>query len=309
MFLLMLTWLSIAVIAFFTVVMLVVVQTSHYQERLVFRFWQRVGLPSGTDDIATAVRRRIRYSTSASLTGALIGLLVSVVALYVNPSLASASFIWLFIVPAVLTGMVALDVGFSLRDSLFRQGKDSPRIARSRVTTMRDYVSPWRLRLAPVFALIATVLSTGGMLLGLLGVIDGATFIRSPALPLLAVALIVFFVGMAVERRVLRHPQPATDTLELAWDDAFKASTFRALRLFETIVAWLAVAAAGIGMLQGFDALTGTSWSTGAGPQLFTWGYLATLSCFSFGQAQTYFRHRLWPDLTEVSAGNTTGSH
>ena len=268
MFQLELAWLSIGVIALLVVVMLLILQTGRYQQRLVFRFWQEVGLPLGTDSVAAAVRRRIRFRSSA-----------------------------------------ALDVGFSLRESLFRQGKDSPRLARSRVTSLRDYLSPWRLRLAPAFSLIAAVLCAVGMLLGLLGLIDVATFIRSPALPLLAVALLVFFVGMAAERRVLGHPQPATDTLELAWDDAFKADTFRVLRVFATIVAWLAVAAAGIGMLQGLDAITGTSWSTGVGPQLFIWGYLATLSSFSFGRAKTYFRHHLWPDLAEVNVGNTTGSN
>ena len=309
MFQLELAWLSIGVIALLVVVMLLILQTGRYQQRLVFRFWQEVGLPLGTDSVAAAVRRRIRFRSSAALGGALVGLLISAGALYWNPSLASVSFAWLFTLPILLTGIAALDVGFSLRESLFRQGKDSLRLARSRVTSLRDYLSPWRLRLAPAFSLIAAVLCAVGMLLGLLGLIDGATFIRSPALPLLAIALLVLFVGMAAERHVLGHPQPATDTLELAWDDAFKADTFRVLRLFETIVAWLAVAAAGIGMLQGLDAITGTSWSTGVGPQLFIWGYLATLSSFSFGRAKTYFRHHLWPDLAEVNVGNTTGSN
>ena len=103
-------------------------------------------------------------------------------------------------------------------------------------------------------------------------------------------------------RRVLRQPQPASSELELAWDDAFRADTFRALWMFGSITAWLAVAAAGLGLLQGLDAIAGTTWSTGLGSQLFTWGFLVILFSFSFGRAQSYFRFRLWPDLVLESS-------
>jgi hypothetical protein len=260
-----------------------------------------------SEEMASAVSRRIGYRGSAAPVGGLIGLLACAVALYVDPSLGTMSFTWLVLCPAMLTGMAAFEVGFSLRNTLFQQNQESSRLARPRATTMVDYVSPWRLRLVPAFGLAAVVLCAAGIVLGQVDVIDRGTFIGSPALVMLAVALAVFFFGRAAERRILRHPQPATDPLELAWDDAFRAESFRVLRMFETLVAWLAVAAAGAGVLQGMDAVAGTSWSLGAGEQLFFCGYLATLCSFTFGRAQDYFRHHLWPEFSEADAGATAG--
>lgn len=300
---LLLTWASIGALALITVVMLFFGRTARYQERLVLRFWQRIGLPLETDQIAGAVRRRISHRSTAQSTGTLVGLLVSALALILNPSLASLTFMWLFALPAVLTCMAAGDLVLSLRSSLFRRHPDAARLARSSATTLRDYVSGWRLHLAPVFILISGALCGCGVALGALGAIDLRHFVLSTAFPLLALSILVLLAGMAMERRILRRSQPAADTLELAWDDAFRAETFRALRLFETIVAWLALAASGIGILQGIDALAGTVWSTGLGPQLLIWGYLATLGVFSVGRAQTQFRYALWPDLAKVEVG------
>ncbi|HUG51808.1 MAG TPA: hypothetical protein VLZ78_12495 [Terrimesophilobacter sp.] len=256
-----------------------------------------------SEEMASTISRRIGSRGSAAPIGGLIGLLLCAVALYFDPSLGTMSFTWLVLGPAMLTGMAAFEVGFSLRHTMFQQNKESARLARPRATTVSYYVSPWRRRLAPMFGLAAIVLCACGMVLGHVGVIDEGTFIQGPALVMLAVALIVFLFGLAAERRILYHPQPASETLELAWDDAFRAESLRALRMFVTFVAWLAVAAAGVGMLQGLDAVAGTSWSRGAGAQLFAWGCLATICSFSFGRAQSYFRHHLWPEFGAADAG------
>lgn len=46
--------------------------------------------------------------------------------------------------------------------------------------------------------------------------------------------------------------------------DGVRADTFRALQMFGSIIAWLAIAATGLGMLQGFDLIADTNWSTTA---------------------------------------------
>jgi hypothetical protein len=307
-FALALNWLIIGVFVSLFVVMLFLLQTGRYQQKLVLSFRQTVGLPLNTDDMALAIWRRIKSRNSAMFGGALVGLLLSALVLFFNPSLGSTSFPWLVAIPALLTGMTALDVGVALRYSLFRRRDDAPRLARATATALSDYVSPWRLRLAPWFVLAAVVLYAIGAFLGSIGSIDREAFSRSAALPLLAVAVLVLGLGMAAERKILQQTQPVADELELAWDDAFRAITFLALRGLETIVAWLAVGAIGLGMLEGLDATTGASWGTGLGSQLFLWGFLTSTAIFSLGRARTHFRHRLWPNLVAPNSAGLDGS-
>jgi hypothetical protein len=307
-FTLALSWVFIGVFVLLSVVMLFLLQTGRYQQKLFISFRQTVGLPLHADDMALAIWRRIKSRNSAMFGGGLVGLLLSALVLFFNPQLGSTSFPWLVAIPALVTGMTALDAGVALRYSLFRRREDAPRLARAAAIVLSDYVSPWRLRMAPGFVLAGVVLYTIGALLGLTGSIDRETFSRSAALPLLAVAVIVLGLGMAAERKILQQTQPVAEELELAWDDAFRAITFLALRGTETIVAWLAVGAISLGMLEGLDAVTGASWGTGIGTQLFLWGFLATNFIFSLGRARTHFRHRLWPNLASDRDADLGGS-
>jgi hypothetical protein len=302
-----LSWIVIGALALVWVAVLLSVQTSAYLDRTTLRFGTGIGLPLVNDEVAAAVRRHLRIRTSANGTGALLGLVVAGALLFVAPSLGSRSFTWLVVVPAVLTGMSAAEVLSALRESRFRHRADSTRIARSTATTLKDYVSPWRLRLAPAFQILAGVLCAIGLGLGAAGRIDATTFLRGAAIPFFALSLVVTLASMVAQRRILLRPQPVADTLELAWDDAIRAETLRGLRLAQTLVAWLAAAAAVFGMLQALDALAGTTWSTGIGPQAFVWGWLAITSLFSYGGARTRFRVRLWPDLAAIGAGRTSG--
>ncbi len=72
--------------------------------------------------------------------------------------------------------------------------------------------------------------------------------------------------------------------------------------MLEATVAWLAVAATGLGIFDGLDTMEGTTSSVGMSQQLVSWGYLAMLVLFSNGGAYSYFRRRLWPELTAANA-------
>lgn len=257
----------------------------------------------GSDAVATAVRLRLSSRASAALWGGTLGLVGSAAAFALQPSLGSASYIWLVALPALLFGATALDLSVSLRNSLFRPPAGVDFVTRPRVTTMSDYVTPWRLLIAPLCVVVAAALCIGGVILGALHVIGRDSFIASGALWMFVFSAIVLVASLAVERRVLGQPQPATDTLELAWDDAFRADTLRMLRYSTTLVSWLAVAAAANGIFKGMDELAGTSFSSGIGSLLFTPGFLAVVLAFDAGRARSHFRHRLWPDLAEVSIG------
>ncbi|MDY7543416.1 hypothetical protein KIV56_17705 [Cryobacterium breve] len=295
-------WIILGAIALLDIGLLLYAQTERSRDRVFLQFWQKAGLPVQSDDIARAIRTRLRARSTAALVGALVGLLGSAAVLVLQPSLASSTFIWLVVLPATLIGFSAVDVAVALRESLFRPPVDAPRLARPTIVTLSDYVSPWRLRAAPLLVLLAFLLTIAGILLGLAGTVDLGAFLGSPALPVLALASAVLIAGIAASRKVLMHTQPATTELELAWDDAFRGETLRSLLLFETIIAWLAVGAVSLGILNGWDALRGTTWSIGLGPQIFNWGYLAILLWFGIGSATGRFRRRLWPDLTASPA-------
>jgi hypothetical protein len=297
-----LMWGIHAFLALFTLGALFAVSRPRYRRALVYRFSHTIELPLVTDEIAAAAERRILHRTAAMMAGGLVGILASAVVVYIDPASASAPTIWLVTLPLTLSGMCAGAAFVTLRESLFRRHPDAVRIARAVTVTLRDYISPRRLRVPPAILLAAAGLCLAGSVLGLAGLIDGSTFILSAALPMLATALVVTIAGAVLARRVLDQPQPAGSELELAWDDAFRADTLRALWMFGSVIAWLAVAAAGLGMLQGLDAVAGTTWSLGLGSQLFTWGFLVILISFSFGGAQNHFRFALWSDLPLASA-------
>jgi hypothetical protein len=301
-----LSWIVLGVLLVLSIGMLVYFQTTAIQERAVLRFSTQVGLPLVSDAVSVAVRWHVRVRGSAMFGGGLIGLVVSAVVLFTNPSLGSAAFIWLVVSPAILTGMAISDVVTSLRSSLFRQRDGTPRIARPTATTQRDYVTAWRLRLGPACELAAGILCVFGIALGAAGRIDARAFLTGPAFPFLALSLAVWLASAGAQRRILRQRQPVADTLELAWDDAFRGETLRSLRMFQTLVGWLAVAAAALGILQAFDALTGSQTGTNWGLQLFTWGWLAIIVIFENGRARTQFRARLWPDLSAIAEDRTT---
>lgn len=298
------TWIVTGLFGAMLVAGLIVGQTKRFQEKQVLTFWQRVGLPMGTEQINQAVRRRLHRSGTAAAIGGLAGFLVSLVVLLFTPN-PSYSFghTWLVVLPAVVIGMTVFDVALSLRDCLFVQRPNGPRMARLASVSTGDYMSPWRLRAAPSLLVLGIILAAAGPVLGVAGVIELQNFLGSNALVFLVLAVVVLAGCRAVVPRILLHSQPVTDTLELAWDDAIRADTFRKLGLLATIMAWLSVSAIGLAIVDGVfatrpDELTPAIWQVSA-----MWGYFTIPLLFGYGKSYSYFRHRLWPEFTAVGAG------
>ena len=219
--------------------------------------------------------------------------------LFLAPSIGSTLFIWLVVLPIELTAITIADVAVALRRSPFQPSPGLPRVARSEATTIDDYVSPVRLKIAPVCVGLGMVLCAATLVLWLSGAIEIGRFTGSPALPLLAAAVVAHVGGRVAEHRVLLSQQPAINSVELAWDDAFRADTFRALRLFQSSVTWLAVAAALVGIFAIVDGMNVTRWSVALGPTVLTFGYLAVMIFFVTRGAKDYFRWRLWPNIQD----------
>ncbi|AIY00168.1 hypothetical protein ART_0569 [Arthrobacter sp. PAMC 25486] len=294
-----LDWIAIGFLVAVFSYRLITVQTARYQQQQVFMFAQRVGLPIGTERINNSLRRRLFRSSNAALLGGLAGGLVAVgVHTFLRTNGLPFTFMWSIAIPAVFVGVTTFDVALTLRDSLFGRQPDTPRMARLEAVTLADYTSPTRLRAAPVLMALAAGLGVAGVVLGAIGVIDVDSLLRGPALLILVAAAVVFGICTVMARKILQLPQPAADTLELAWDDAIKADVIRKLGLLASVMAWLAVSGIGMGILDGLDATVPTTTGNALGQAISMCGYFAILFTFSYGRSFNWFRQRLWPNFT-----------
>ncbi len=308
-----LTWLAVGFLVMVFVIRLIAAQTSRQQEKQLFQFWHRVGLPMGNDRVNLTLRRRLHHSDMATLFGGLAGALVAAALLFVLPDAPmSFTFIWLVAIPAILTGATAFDLAASLRDTLFGRRDGAPRMARVVAVSRADYMSPWRLRAAPLLMALTVLTIAAGMVLGLTGAIRLDGFLQGMVLPSFMVAVVVLTFSMLVGRRVLEQSQPVAEPLELAWDDAVRADVFRKMGLLAAILAWLALTSAGLGVIGGLEngSLGAGEWdsmATAVGQIIGMWGYFVILFVYSFGTSHSYFRYRLWPNAELLKLSTAGG--
>ncbi|MDD0857993.1 hypothetical protein NHF46_09895 [Arthrobacter alpinus] len=298
------TWIAFGILAVAVAVRAIIVQTTKSQQHQVFLFWQRVGLPMGSQRVNDSLRRRLHRSTNATLLGGVAGGMLAVgIYVFTHTSGLPFNFMWLVALPAVIIGATVLDVALTVRDSLFGRQPDAPRMARLEAVGLRNYMSPKRLYAAPLLLVLAAALAVTGLVLGATGAIDSGAFLRGPALPFLLAAAVVLGLCVVMARKILEQPQPAADTLELAWDDAIRADVLRKLGVLASVMAWLAVSAAGLGILDGLGATAAANMGTALGQMLSTWGYFAVILTYTHGSSLSWFRQRLWPNFTLVPAG------
>ncbi|SEE44058.1 hypothetical protein SAMN04489740_1417 [Arthrobacter alpinus] len=302
-------WIFICVVTFLVLVRIILEQTSRLQEKRVFQFWQRVGLPMGTEQIHDSLRSRLHRSSMAALVGGIAGALVATSLLvFQEASVVSFTFSWLVALPAIFIGLTLSDVVQTLRDTLFGSPSNLPRMARAHAVTLGDYISPWRLRTAPLLLLIALFLAAGGLVLGQSGVINMGSFLKGMSLPFLLVAIIVCGICAVAAKKVLEKSQPVADALELAWDDAVRADTIRKLAQLAVLTAWLASSAIVIAILEGLQDGREPMLLVAMGQPLAMVGYSVVVMMFSYGNSYSYFRHRLWPDFTPYGLASKQGA-
>lgn len=301
-------WIATGIIFVIIVGNLLAAQSKRVQRKQVFTFWQRVGLPMATDEINASVSRRLHRSATASMFGALAGALVASCILFLTPEPDfSFSYSWLVVLPAVLIGMNVFDVALALRDSLFTKRPDAPRLARAMSISPADYLSPWRVRMAPLLIILAGLVFAAALALGAMEAISLSAFWGSMALSSLAVAVLALLGAVLVSRRIVQTPQPVSDPLELAWADAIRADTFRKLHLLTASVAWLALGAGALGVTEAMDPSLAVSAGLNLGQLLISWRFLAILLMFTYGSSHSYFRYRLWPKILMDTEATTSG--
>ncbi|MET0811417.1 MAG: hypothetical protein ABWY03_00090 [Microbacterium sp.] len=233
------------------------------------RFSLRVRLPYGSEETRESVTRALRARTIASGYAILAGAALSGILLF-TPLATSPFFIFYTLLTGLVIGSVVGTTVVSVRERLFHPAPDAPRVARARTMRVADYLDPAR-RLLPW--LLAGAALVGVILIGVFATrtpdrVDG---VAGTAAAVFAVVAAAVFVALPLlERVILERPQPASDTLELAWDDALRVGTIMSLRLSASIAAWFVVSLSIAALWTNGDALS-NAWAM----QLPTWGLIA----------------------------------
>ncbi|GAA1932745.1 hypothetical protein GCM10009775_25920 [Microbacterium aoyamense] len=265
------------------------------------RFSMGVRLPYGSDQTRVSVARALRARAIAGAWAIVAGAAMAAL-LLLTPLATSAFFIFYTLLTGVVVGNVIGTTIVAVHERLFHPAPDAPRVARARVMTAADYLGPARLRIPWVIAGAAAVAAVA------VGVVAIAAPTRVQASAAIAAAVFgvvaagVFIALPRLERLVLDQPQPASHSLELAWDDALRAATIMSLRLSCAIAGWLVLSFAIISLTTPLDTLW-SSWAT----QIPTWGIIA-LSFIYPASTGRPLPAALYPDWLRhpVPAGSTS---
>lgn len=243
------------------VVLLIVTRDRSWGDTRAAAVSRRARLPFGTDAVHRSVRARLRSLAQATMWGMFVGITVAGT-VFLTTSLATTNPNAMLILTVLLVVAVisAGNLAAQLRERLFSPVPDAPRVARPVALGTRDYLGPWRT-FAPVALLTSAIATTATLVVttGLDLTPLGPTLAACAALTL---AIATTLGTRWAERLVLSRAQPASDTLELAWDDLFRADALSTLRMSAAMTAWLP-----FGMAA---ALLGAVWFTPQTPELVT---------------------------------------
>lgn len=218
-------------------VILVVSRRPDWGDGRAYATSMRARLPFGTDAVHRSVRARLRSVIRANMWGLFVAIVVMGVLFLTTPLATSPYAMWILSLILLMVVLAGGTLAAQLRERLFSPVPQAPRVARPVALRTRDYLGLWRTRV-PVVLLVAAVLATAALsVTTILGVTALAALLSTAGALLLAIAATA---GTRwAERRILDQPQPASDTLELAWDDLFRADALSTLRMSASMTAWL----------------------------------------------------------------------
>jgi hypothetical protein len=269
-------------------------QRKDFGETASYRASVRARLPFGSEAMAVSIRRRTRTLLRANMWGLLATVAVATAVFVSTPLSSSPQFLWLVTLSIFLVVLTAGSVAVGLRERLFHPAPTAMRVARARALGVADYVGRAR-RLAPLLLLIAAAASCVAI-----AVSDAMRPVNFVPLTLtyaaLAFAVVATIGGRYAERLVLAQPQPASDTLELAWDDLFRADTLSVLRMGAATAAWLPLGLA-VTILADAWLLQGPTDFASLFPW---WGIPALQVLYSLGQGR--LPDPLYPDFLRPTA-------
>lgn len=225
----------------------------------------RARLPFDPAPLRQSVVRRFR-ALQRGQAWAVVASAVIAAALLLTPLGGEQWFILVALLPALLLTDLACRVAIGMRERLFDPAPDAPRIARLQPLSTRAYLGPVRRALTWVLAGVTALLLGVVALAVVRGDLSAGT--AAPAIVTLAIALALAAALPRIDRAILNRPQPASDTVELAWDDALRSDTLASLRLTISVVCLVGIAVAVGALWAGAD-----DWF--AASQIIVWGQLA----------------------------------
>ena len=244
------TWLNGILLLGFTLVPIVTLITTRRADwgtTRAHRYSMRAQLPFGSEAVALSVRRHLRAVMRTNMWALLGVMVLALVTFAVAPWRGSPFFLWGVTLTLLLAVFGGAPLISGLRERLFSPAPIAVRIARGRHMRTSDYLGRWRL-LTPTVLLALAMLAVSAVFAaaawqpGVLHPAEPWMLWLSGIVLLFAIAV---FVGTRVgERAVLARPQPASNTLELAWDDSFRADVLSSLRLSAATAAWLSLGTA-----------------------------------------------------------------
>ncbi|MEJ1155291.1 hypothetical protein [Microbacterium marmarense] len=202
----------------------------------VYKASTRARLPITSDEMWWSIRRRSRNETRASMWGLLIAVAIVGTLFAFTQLKSSPYFIWILVLMIFVVTAVTSTLA-STRERLFSPAPQAARIARARELDVSDYLSSVRQYTPRVLLIAAGVAFT---------VLCLSAFWKEISIPVivgsatsLALALVATWICRVTEKRILACPQPATNTLELGWDDLFRTDSLNNLRMVAAMTAWL----------------------------------------------------------------------
>lgn len=289
---LVMTVLSLAALA------LVMSSTTRATDAAVTRFARKVDLEVA-DTLRADLRRSFRTRNLATGGGAItaVGAIWTTSVVTGSPDLDGDFAIW-WVFFSGLLGIACGAGAVAVHEATRPYDSEAPRLARTVVPTLEDYVPAFERRGAWAVAGLPVVVLAVCAVGAAMGVLDAGALWTSGA-PVLAIVC-PFAVGLTelVSRRLLDRPQAAGTTLELAWSDASRARTLRdivtvplSLGLFATF---------GVTILaQDTIVIPGASQLTDAVLGLAFIGAVGSIVIIAIvgiaARPERHFRERLWP--------------
>ncbi|GAA5204505.1 hypothetical protein [Microbacterium jejuense] len=294
--------LAMGILAVVLIVMLFVMTGNAAAYRRADALSRGLRLPYGTAATRDVIAARGRRSMVWTLAGAVVGLCFTVPFL-ATPLGDEMYFLIAAGIPLIVVPAVTVQVVINLRERLFRPAPDVPRVARLTRMHVRDYLGRARLRAPWMFAAILAAVAVAVVASRWIAPasVDDTALVAFAVVTVIAGALQAARPMLA--RLVLDQPQPAADTLELAWDDALRTGTLSSLSLASCQLSGVAIGLGTIALVG-----PGSLWAAMA-MQLPTWGILVPQFIYQGWNGQLPLQPALYPDwLRRPAAVGAEGS-
>lgn len=199
----------------------------------------RLALPP---ELHAEVTTRVLSRQRAMIVGSIIAIVVTAIPIYFTINSGMSVWSGLLVVIASVCGS-SIGVFASEARSAFAPASAVPRIARSRTPVIGDYLSTLERWFTPASVIMAVALLAAVSVLMVLNPED--TFDRDALLGLLlpvvllVAAVIAWAIAGAAARHLLSRGQPAGTVTELAWDDALRSSSLRAVNDMPAMIAFM----------------------------------------------------------------------